>query len=91
MSMERTASLSMIDATQITIAPGRRRPAPSQSFAPIKDYETNLFAALKAREEAAPNPDQIADRKSRLPRFSLLRGEVALLAERCWPKGRTSA
>ena len=65
----------MIDSNRI-------RPAVKQHFAPISEYETCMFAALKAKEHLAEEAAPTTGRKPRLPRFSLLRGEVALLAER---------
>lgn len=82
MKMERPASPSMNDAGQTTEAPNRVRPSVRHRFAPIAEYESRMFDALHAKETLAEAAAEATGRKPRLPRFSLLRGEVALLAER---------
>jgi hypothetical protein len=72
----------MIDANRATVVPNRVRPAVKHHFLPISEYESCMFAALHAKETLAEVDAIATGRKTRLPRFSLLRGEVALLAER---------
>ncbi len=81
MKMERPASLSMNDAGQTAAASNRVRPSVRHPFMPISEYEARMFDALHAKETLA-EAAEATGRKPRLPRFSLLRGEVAQLAER---------
>lgn len=82
MNMEWTASPSMIGASLTAAAPNRARPAIKHHFIPVAEYEACMFAALNVQETLADASEDASDRKISLPRFSLLRGEVALLAER---------
>ncbi len=84
MKVERTASPSLVDASLVSVAPKRVRPSAKHPFTPISECESRMFAALKVQESLAEAQDKANGRKSRLPRFSLMRGEVALLAERVW-------
>lgn len=88
MIMERTASLSIVDAACAAVAPARSKAAKPRNFAPIDECESTMFASLKAKEDLAAAADSARGAKRRLPRFSLLRGEVALLASQVMCIGR---
>ena len=82
MKVERPASPALTGADRTVVVPKRVRPTIKTRFVPVEEYENSMFVALRSKESLAEAAAQASGRKARLPRFSLLRGEVALLAER---------
>lgn len=91
MTVERAASHSMNDASRTPVAPNPVRPSARARFTPVSEIEHRLFAKLKTREALVDVAAKVTGRKACVPRFSLLRGEVALLAERVLQLGRGTA
>lgn len=86
--MERTANQSIVDAACVAAVPGRAKAQKPRNFAPIDECESKIFASLKAKEDLAAAAETSSGLKRRLPRFSLIRGEVALLASHVMQMGR---
>ena len=83
--MERTASHSMQMASHSVGMTARAAPAGHSRFAPIDDCAGTIFAALKLKERRSTDESPVTQRK---PRFALLRGEVAQMAERVFQIAR---